>query len=124
MHIGEAFHFSVNALRANKLRSILTALGLVIGNASVILVVTISITGQNYILDQIRGIGSNLIYAQYEAGTNTAAKVDADLIKMADVEAIRNELGDRIVAVTGIMTNYDRMLINSTEQDVAVIGSD
>ena len=35
---------SLHALRANKVRTFLTALGLVIGNASVILVVTISLT--------------------------------------------------------------------------------
>src|SRR5438105_7906194 len=124
MFVGEALRFSIQSLSANKIRTFLTALGLVIGNASVILVVTISITSRDYILDQIRGIGSNLIYAQYEAGTNTSTKVDADLIKMADVEAIRLQLGSRIVAATGIMTNYDRMLIGGKEQDIAVIGSD
>ena len=124
MFIREALRFSVQSLWANKVRSFLTALGLVIGNASVILVVTISITSREIILDKIRGIGSNLIYAQYEAGTNTTAKVDADLIKVADVEAVRKQLEGRIVAATGVMTNYDRMRINGKEQDIAVIGSD
>ncbi|MDP8979116.1 MAG: ABC transporter permease [Acidobacteriota bacterium] len=124
MFIREALRFSVQSLWANKVRSFLTGLGLVIGNASVILVVTISITSREIILDKIRGIGSNLIYAQYEAGTNTTAKVDADLIKMADVEAVRKQLEGRIVAATGVMTNYDRMRIKGKEQDIAVIGSD
>jgi putative ABC transport system permease protein len=124
MHFAEALRFSLQALRANKFRTFLTALGLVIGNASVILVVTISITSRDYILDQIRGIGSNLIYAQYSAGTNTSTKVDADFIKRADVEAVRQQLGRRIVAATGVMTNYGRLLINSKEQDVSVIGTD
>src|SRR5580693_4954328 len=107
----ETLRSSVEALRANKFRTFLTALGLVIGNASVILVVTISISSRDYILDQIRGIGSNLIYGQYEAGSNTAVKVDADFIKLADVDAIRKQVGSRIVAATGIITNYDRMMI-------------
>src|SRR5271165_3410674 len=124
MQVGEALRFSLQALKANKIRSFLTALGLVIGNASVILVVTISITSRDYILDQIRGIGSNLIYAQYEAGSNSSVKADADLIKMADVEAVRQQLGDRIVAASGIITNYDRIVIDGKEQDVSVIGSD
>jgi putative ABC transport system permease protein len=124
MYFGESLRFSLQALQANKFRTFLTALGLVIGNASVILVVTISITSRDYILDQIRGIGSNLIYAQYSAGTNTATKVDADFIKLADVEAVRKQLGTRLVAATGVMTNYGRLLINSKEQDVSVIGSD
>lgn len=124
MFVREGLRLSVQSLSANKIRTFLTGLGLVIGNASVILVVTISITSRDYILDQIRGIGSNLIYAQYEAGTNTSTKVDADLIKLSDVEAVRQQFGSRLVAATGIMTNYDRLLIAGKEQDVAVIGSD
>ena len=124
MYFGEALRFSLQALQANKFRTFLTALGLVIGTASVILVVTISISSREYILDQIRGVGSNLIYAQYSAGTNTSTQVDADFIKLADVQAVRNQLGNRIVAATGVMTNYGRLLINSKEQDVSVIGSD
>jgi putative ABC transport system permease protein len=124
MYFGEALRFSLQALQANKFRTFLTALGLVIGNASVILVVTISITSREYILDQIRGVGSNLIYGQYSAGTNTSTQVDADFIKLADVQAVRNELGNRIVAATGVMTNYGRLLINGKEQDVSVIGTD
>jgi putative ABC transport system permease protein len=124
MYFGESLRFSLQALRANRFRTFLTALGLVIGNASVILVVTISITSRDYILDQIRGIGSNLIYAEYTAGTASATNVDADFIKMADVEAVRRQFGSRIVAATGVMSNGGRLLINGKEQDVSVIGSD
>src|SRR5258708_5999305 len=116
MFIREALSFSIQALRANKVRTFLTALGLVIGNAAVILVVTISLTSRDYILDQIRGIGSNMVYAQYEAGNNTSAKVDADFIKVADIEAVRKQIGDRIVAGTGIMTDYDRMMTRADEE--------
>src|SRR3954470_13921984 len=124
MRIGEALRFSVQALRANTVRSLLTCLGMMIGNASVILVVTISQTSQEYILEQIKGIGSNMIYAYYEAGSHTDSKSQADFIKAQDVQAVRSELGGRIVAVTGVMSNTDRILINGREQDVKIIGSD
>jgi len=124
MFLGEAFDFSVKALRANPARSLLTGLGMVIGTASVILVVTISLTSRDYILEQIQGVGSNMIFAYYEAGNQTATQADADFIKTSDVDAVRALLADRIVAATGIMTNYDRMLIAGKERDVAVIGSD
>ncbi len=124
MYFGEALSFSLQALRANKFRSFLTALGLVIGNASVILVVTISITSRDYILDVIRGVGSNLIYAQFSAGTNTSTKVDADFVKLADVAAVRRQFGSRIVAATGVMSNDGRLLIGGKEQDVSVVGAD
>jgi len=125
MFHGEALRFSFQALKANKVRSLLTALGLVIGNASVILVVTISLTSRDYILDQIQRIGSNLIYAQYDGGNNTAAAATAaDYIKIADVDAVRDQLGSRIVAATGVMNSFDQMRIMGTEQDVAIVGSD
>ena len=124
MQLGEAFRFSIRALSANKVRSLLTALGMVIGNASVILVVTISLTSRDYILEQIRGVGSNMVYAYYETAGQTGAEVEADFVKLADVEAVRQQLGPRIVAATGVITQYDRMIIGGREEDVKVIGSD
>src|SRR5271165_5273179 len=110
MHLGEALNFSFHALRQNPVRSFLTGLGMVIGTASVILVVTISLTSQNYILEQIEGVGSNMIFASYEVGTQeSSAEVNADFIKIADVQAIRDRLAGRIVAATGIENNYDAM---------------
>jgi putative ABC transport system permease protein len=103
---------------------LLTALGLIIGNASVILVVTISLTSRDYILDQIRAIGSNMVFAYYEAGNQSANVVEADFVKLDDVQAVRDELAGRITAATGVMTNYDRMVIDGEEQDVKVIGTD
>ncbi len=125
MFHGEVLRSSFQALRANRLRAFLTALGLVIGNASVILVVTISLTSRDYVLDQIQRIGSNLIYAHYEGGNNPSLAVAAaDYIKIADVDAVRTQLGGRAVAVTGVMNSFDKMRIQGREEDVAIIGSD
>jgi putative ABC transport system permease protein len=124
MQLGEILRFSFQALRANPIRSLLTCLGMMIGNASVILVVTISQTSQDYILEQIRGLGSNMIYAYFENGSQIESKSPADFIHQSDVEAIRSELGSRIVAVTGVMNNTDHILINGKPQDVKVIGAD
>src|SRR5579883_914244 len=111
MNLSEAIRFSLQALRANRLRTFLTALGLIIGNASVILVVTISLASKNLILDQIRGIGSNLVYASSDAGSENVAQVQGDYIKTADVQALRQQLGDRIVAATGVMTVHDDIVV-------------
>ncbi len=124
MRFGEALRFSFQSLRANPVRSFLTCLGMMIGNASVILVVTISQTSQDYILEQIRGLGSNMIYAYYETGSQGETKSAADFIKQADVNVVRTELGRRIVAVTAVMNNSDSILINGKQHDVKVIGSD
>lgn len=124
MNVGEAFRFSIHALGANKVRSLLTAIGMVIGNASVILVVTISLTSRDYILEQIRGVGSNIIYAYASNAGQGGADVDADFVKLADIEAVREQLGPRILAATGVMTQYDQMLLDGRQENVQVIGSD
>ncbi len=125
MFLNEALSFSVNALRANRVRTFLTALGLVIGNASVIWVVTISLTSRDYILQQIQGIGSNIVYAQYAIGTQlTSGQVTADYVKMADVEAVRRQLGDQIIAATGIMQTFTGIVVEGREQEIQVNGSD
>jgi putative ABC transport system permease protein len=117
--------FSLQALRQNPVRSFLTGLGMVIGTASVILVVTISLTSQNYILEQIEGVGSNMIFASYEVGTqSSSAEVNADFIKIPDVQAIRQELAQQIVAATGIESTYDSTFIDGKQERLLVIGSD
>ena len=123
MFLGEALRFSTQALRANPVRSLLTALGMVIGTASVILVVTISLTSRDYILEQIEGIGSNIVFAYCVTGPSSVT-ADADFIKMADVEAMRQELRSDIVAATGVMSNAAQVVIDGRTQDVKVNGSD
>jgi putative ABC transport system permease protein len=123
MFFGEAVRFSAQALRASPIRSLLTGLGMAIGTASVILVVTISLTSRDYILEQVQGIGSNIIFAYY-ANAGGSAVADADYIKMSDVQSLRQELTADIVAATGVTSNFDRILIGGKEQDVKVIGTD
>lgn len=124
MNLTEAVHFSVQALHANRLRTFLTALGLIIGNASVILVVTISLASKDLILDLIRGIGSNLVYASYEVGGQNVAKVEADFIKLSDVQAIRDTLGDRIVAASAVMNSHDQIVVGGKIREVTLDGVD
>src|SRR5579859_5271915 len=124
MFIGEAFSFSVQALRANVVRSLLTGLGMVIGTASVILVVTISLTSRDYILQQIEGIGSNIIFAYYVTAGPSNPAAEADYVKIADADAIRQTLKADIVAATVVMTGWDQLLIGGKPQDVKVNGTD
>lgn len=124
MNITEAISFSFEALKANRLRTFLTALGLIIGNASVILVVTISLASKNLILDQIRGIGSNLVYASLESAGENSAAVQADYVKLADVRAIREALGSTIVAATAVMPSHTPIVIAGKVRDVGLVGVD
>ncbi|MGO9008899.1 MAG: ABC transporter permease [Bryobacteraceae bacterium] len=124
MLLGESLRFSAQALRVNPIRSLLTGLGMVIGTASVILVVTISLTSRDYILEQIEGIGSNIIFAYYVNSGPTVATADADYVKLADIDAVRQSLADDIVAATAVMSDIEPLLIGGKVRDVKVIGTD
>jgi putative ABC transport system permease protein len=124
MNLREAIRFSLQALQANRLRTFLTALGPTIGNASVILVVTISLASKDLILDQIRGIGSNLVYANYETAGANVAKVQADFVKLGDVQAMRDTLGNRIIAATAVMTSHDQIVVKGKVREVTIDGVD
>ncbi len=122
MRVAEAISFAYQSLNANKMRAGLTMLGMVIGTASIILVVTIALTGRDYILQQIQGVGSNLIYLYYEAGsTISRPKTLSDDLTLGDLKAIQ-EL-QYIKAATGVVTSHDRLLLDGREREVSVIGT-
>ena len=64
MDIRETISVAIDALRANKLRAILTSLGVIIGSASIVLVVTVALTSKTFILAQIESVGSNLVWVE------------------------------------------------------------
>src|SRR5262252_6180663 len=72
IRLNEILSFAYETFISNKVRFALTALGMVIGTASLILVVTIGLTGKQYALNQIQAIGAKLIYAYYEGGGNAS----------------------------------------------------
>ena len=63
---------AIDSFRSAKVRFVLTALGMVIGTSSLILVVAISATGRQYILSEIQGIGTNLVELEYAGGGSGA----------------------------------------------------
>ena len=68
MMMSEILKLAADSFRASKTRFALTALGMVIGTASVILVVTIGLTGSQYVLALLQKIGTN------QVGWNTRAE--------------------------------------------------
>ena len=86
---------AINALRRNALRTALTALGMIIGVASVIVMVAIGSGAQESIEAQIRSAGSNLVIVT--AGSSGFGPVRQGLgattsLTAADADAIRAEL--------------------------------
>ncbi len=120
----DSLRFALAALWAHKLRAGLTGLGMVIGNASVILVVTVALTGRGFVLRLIEGVGSNLIYAFYEPGAaGGEGAQQSDYMTPEDVEAVRQQLGDRAVGVAGVAKTYDRIVVDGQTRQFAVLGS-
>src|ERR1700675_3640478 len=90
--LGGIFRFPYETFSSNKVRFAPTALGMVIGTASLILVTTIGLTGKQYILNQIQAIGANLVYAQYERGGQRITNTGNDAITIEDMQAVRNQV--------------------------------
>jgi len=61
MNIHESTKLAIKSLLSNKFRSFLTMLGIVIGVASIIVIISVGAGAQSLILNQIKGVGSNLI---------------------------------------------------------------
>src|SRR6201996_3610065 len=68
MMFREVVTLAVDSFRASKTRYLLTMLGMVIGSASIILVVTVGLTGKQFALDTISSLGPNKIEMQYSGG--------------------------------------------------------
>ena len=88
---GVIWKVSIDALRANKIKAFLTMLGIVIGSACIVLVVTISLSGRNYIVAQVQAAGSNLVFAELRR-VGAQATTLGDEITHADLEAVRREI--------------------------------
>ncbi|MCU1284158.1 MAG: efflux pump, inner rane subunit [Acidobacteriales bacterium] len=125
MPFAEIAALAIDSFRSAKVRFMLTALGMVIGTASLILVVTIGMTGKQYIMNQIQAIGANMIYAYYEGGGNAAVStVQQDLLTMDDMRAVRQQVAG-IQAASPMLELHDRISIGGgKERDILVLGVD
>ncbi|HOJ01137.1 MAG TPA: ABC transporter permease [Anaerolineaceae bacterium] len=76
-----------SSLNANKMRSILTTLGIVIGVAAVIAMIAIGTGAQDTILNQISGIGTNLLFV-FEGNEGSNGSTNVSPLTMQDANAI------------------------------------
>ena len=116
---GEIFSFAYDTFCSNKVRFSLTALGMVIGTASLILVVTIGMTGKQYVLNQIQSIGANMIDAEYEGGRD---ETTPDRLTVDDMYAVLQRVSG-VVAASPVVPLDNRIAIGyGKERDVRVLG--
>ena len=120
--ISESLRFAYDTFLTNRVRFLLTALGMMIGTASLVLVVTIGLTGKEYILDQIQGIGSNLVYASYAGAGQRITAVALDELTVEDLTAVRQQVSS-VVAASPFVSLNDRISVgNGKEQDISILG--
>jgi putative ABC transport system permease protein len=100
MRIAEAWRVALDALRANRLRSVLTMVGVVIGVAAVVALVGIGTGTRRQIEQQVEGLGSNLLIV-VPGRLEPGAAPTSSTLTLDDVDAVTRVVGDRSrVAVT------------------------
>ena len=95
MRVGSTFNIALRALRRNKMRSVLTALGIIIGVAAVIAMVGIGNGAKAQVEAQIASLGQNVILIFSGSTTSSGIRTGwggAGTLKIEDAEAIRREV--------------------------------
>jgi len=113
------------SLSANKVRSGLTILGIVIGIASVITMVSIGQGAQNSIASSIQSIGSNLILVSPGAqrGSNVSAgRGSSQTLTVADADALKSEM-TTVKAVAPDVSRRYQMTAKGTNTNTQVVGT-
>jgi putative ABC transport system permease protein len=118
----EILNFACETFCSNKLRFMLTALGMVIGTASLILVVTIGLTGKQYVLNQIQGIGSNVIFAEYEGGAQRITNTAPDELTIDDMKVAQEQIFGIVAASPIVMLEEHIPFGEGKERDVRILG--
>ena len=125
MLMSEILKLAIDSFRASKLRFALTALGMVIGTASVILVVTIGLTGRQFILNEIQKIGTNQVEVEYSGGGAVGAeKVQYnDFLTRDDEKAVLTQVPS-VVASSPVLHAQERISFGSgVVKDTLVLGT-
>jgi putative ABC transport system permease protein len=120
MDLHETFTVAVEALRSNKLRAVLTSLGVIIGSASIVLVVTVALTGKKFVLQQIEATGSNLVWVEMVKTPGKTQPLSHELT-LDDMEAIRASV-PQVVQVAGTSDMQMSVVAKGVERSVTLIG--
>lgn len=106
MKLAEAFRVALDALRANRLRSILTMLGVIIGVAAVVVLVAIGSGAKDEVEQQVEGLGSNLILV-VPGSLEFGAAPSISRLELADVDYVGRAIGDTSAVATTVASGED-----------------
>ena len=118
----EVFGMAVDRFKKHPVQTSLTLAGLVVGTSAIILVVSLGLTGREYVLRQIEGVGSKLVWVNYR-GTVSAgvSRISDDFITDTDVQAIAGRT-DLFSGVTGILTLRGNITVQSEAKTLTILG--
>jgi len=120
----EILSIAVDSFRADKVRATMTALGMVIGTFSLVLVVTIALTGKQYVLNEIQNIGANLIWAEYAGSANAGASGTADYLTVNDMLAVEQQVPG-VQEASPVLNLHEPILVgNGKQRDMLILGVD
>ncbi|MEK7592390.1 MAG: ABC transporter permease [Patescibacteria group bacterium] len=126
MNISVYFKLSLNSLRANKIRSILTMLGIIIGVASVILLVSIGTGLQAYVTSQFTSLGSNVVFVlpgkvDLKRGTQGRPLTQVSKFELQDVAEL-NRIGGPIKQASPMIQTQGILRAHGESVSVPIIG--
>jgi len=124
----ETFRAGGDAIRAHRLRSILTMLGIVIGIASVILTVGLGQGAQDQVKSQISALGSNLLIVSPGSTTSSSGVRggfgSASTLTLQDADAMADETAAPDVKQVAPQASTNAELVNGTTNwTTSVIGT-
>jgi len=111
---------AVDALRANKLRAVLTSIGVIIGSASIVLVVTVALTSRKYVISQIEAVGSNLVWAELIKTPDKIQPLSYQLT-LADMQAVKDAIPG-VETVAGFADMPMTVVVEARARPVKLIG--
>lgn len=118
MSIWQTFLEALDSLTANKLRSGLTALGIVIGVAAVVAMLAIGEGATNSITSQIEGIGSNLLFVNSGGESR-----NPEPLTISDAQAITSQLqAPSVAAVAPVLQGFVDVAIAGASTNATVVG--
>lgn len=124
MVFSEIVKLAIDSFKVSKIRFALTALGMVIGSASVILVATIGMTGKQYILDELSKIGTNMVDLSYAGGGTAGSNitVNNDFLTHEDELAVDEQV-PAVAYSSPLLQMHDRVSFGGgVVKDVLVLG--
>jgi putative ABC transport system permease protein len=124
MNFINLFKIALRAISANKMRSFLTALGIIIGIASVITMLAIGQGTKQSIKSSISEMGSNMIMISPGADMRGGVRRDAssmETLKMEDYEAIKEEC-DYVKAVSPMVTSGGQFIYGNNNTPSSLYG--